>query len=64
MKISIDALKISQRDLLGKDHLVACGHDVRIQEATVEDAETKAATDELEGVEVLGVDARRWVWRV
>ena len=35
VKISIDALKISQRDLLGKDHLVECGHEVRIQEATV-----------------------------
>ena len=61
VKLSIDTLKISQRDLLAKDHLVECSNEVRIQEAAVEDAETQAATDELEVVQVLGVDAGRRV---
>ena len=59
VKLSIDALEISQGDLLAKDHLVECGNEVRIQEAPVEDTKTQAATNELKVVQVLRVDAGR-----
>ena len=58
VKLSIDALEISQGDLLAKDHLVECGNEVRIQEAPVEDTKTQAATNELEVVQVFGVNTR------
>ena len=61
MQLGIDTLQISERNLLLQDHLVECRDEVGIQEATVEDAETQAATDELEVVQVLGVDAGRRV---
>ena len=61
VKLSIDALEISQGDLLAKDHLIECGNEVRIQEAPVEDTKTQAATNELEVVEMLRIDSRGWI---
>ena len=58
MQLGIDTLQISQRNLLLQDHLVEADDEVRVQETAMEDAETQAATDELEVVQVLGVDTR------
>ena len=60
-QLGVDALQIGDDDLLAEDHLVERGDEVRIEEPPVEDAETQAATDELEVVQVLGVHARRGV---
>lgn len=57
MKFSIDGLEICECDLLLQDHLVETDDEVRIEEATVEDTETKTATNELEVVQMLRVDA-------
>lgn len=61
MQLRIDAFEIGERHLLPENHLVEGGNEVRVQEATVEDAEAQAPTNELEVVQVLGVDARRRV---
>ena len=57
MKLGIDTLEIGNGDLLAKDHLIERSDEIRIQEATVEDTEAQAATDKLEVVQVLRVDA-------
>ena len=57
MQTSINTLKIGKCNLLLEDHLVEADDEVRIQETTVENAETEAATNKLEVVEVLRVDA-------
>ena len=61
MQLGIDTLQISERNLLLQDHLVERRDEVGIQEATVEDAKPQAPADELEIVQVLRVDTRRWV---
>lgn len=61
MKLGIYALQVGKSDLLLQDHLVERSDEVRIEEAAMEDTEPKTSTDELEVVQVLGVDARRRV---
>lgn len=61
MKLGIYALQVGKSDLLLQDHLVERSDEVGIEEATMEDTEPKTSTDELEVVQVLGVDARRRV---
>ena len=61
VQLSIHALQVRKRDLLAEDHLVERRDEVGIQEATVEDAKPQAPADELEIVQVLRVDTRRWV---
>ena len=56
MQLSIYTLQISQRDFLLQDHLVEGRDEVGIQEATVEDTQTQAATNELEVVQMFRVD--------
>ena len=61
MQLSVNALQVRERDLLAQNHLVERGDEVGIEEAAVEDAQAETAADELEVVQVLGVDARRGV---
>lgn len=57
VQVLIDTFHILQGDLLSQHHLVECTNEERVQEATVEDGKTDHTSNELEVVEVLGVDA-------
>ena len=58
MEFSIHTFKVGKRDLLLQDHLVEGCDEVGVQESPVEDAETQASPDELEVVQVFGVNTR------
>ena len=57
VQLCVHTLQIGQRHLFLEDHLVERGDEVGIQEAAMEDTQTKTASDELEVVQMLGVDA-------
>ena len=57
MQLGIDTLQVSKGDFLPQDHLVEGGDEVSVKESTVEDTQTETAPDELEVVQVLGVDS-------
>lgn len=57
MQILIDTFHILQRDLLPQHHLVEGADEEGIQEPAVENGQANHPTDELEVVQVLGVDA-------
>ncbi len=57
MQFSVNALEISECNLLLQDHLVERGDEVGIQETTVEDTKTQASANELEVVQVLRIDS-------
>ena len=61
MKLDIHTLQIRKIDLLMQDHLIEADNEVRIKEATVEDGQAHASTNESEVVQMLRVDARRRV---
>lgn len=54
--LGIDTLHIDEGDLLLEHHLVQRGDKVGVEESAVEDGEGEDSSDELEVVEVLGVD--------
>jgi hypothetical protein len=58
MKISIDTLHILECDLLSQDHLVEGTDEEGVQEAAMEDGQTDNTSDELEVIQMLGVDSR------
>jgi hypothetical protein len=58
MQLHINALQIRQCHLLPQDHLIEADDKVRIQETTMEDAQTQTSPDELEVIEMLRVHPR------
>lgn len=61
VQFSIDTFQIRKSHFFPEYHLVETDDEISVQEATVEDAETKTAANELEVVEMLRVDPRGWV---
>ena len=61
MQLDIHTFQVRQRNLLLENHLVEADDEVGIQESTMEDTQTQAPTDELEIVQMLGIDTRRRV---
>lgn len=58
MQLRIDALQIRQRHFLLQDHLIETDNEVCVKETAVEDTQAQASADELEVIQVLGVDTR------
>lgn len=58
MQFSIYTLQVRDHNLLLQDHLVECDNEVCIQEPTVEDAQAETPSNELEVVQMLGIDTR------
>ncbi len=58
VQLDIHTLQIRKSNLFLQDHFVEADDEVRVEESTVEDAETKHASNELEVIQVLWVDAR------
>jgi hypothetical protein len=58
MQVLIDTLHVLERHLLPQHHLVEGTNEKGVQETTVENRETDYSADELEVVQMLGVDAR------
>lgn len=56
MEVRVDTLHILQCDLLAQNHLVERANEERVEEATMEDGETNDASNELEVVQMLGID--------
>lgn len=61
MEFGVHTLQIRQCYFLLQDHLVEGGNEVGIEESTMEDTQTKTSADELEVVQMLGIDAGSWV---
>jgi hypothetical protein len=59
MELGIDALEVTERNLLRDDHLVEARDEVGIEESAVEDGQADDPPNELEVVEVLWVHTRR-----
>jgi hypothetical protein len=57
VEVLVDTLHILQSDLLPKHHLVEGANEERIEEPAVENGESDHTTDELEIIQMLGVDA-------
>ena len=57
MEVCVHTFHILQSNLLAQNHLVEGTDEERVQEATVENSETDDASDELEVVQMFGVDA-------
>ena len=58
MEISIHTLHVLQGDLLPQNHLVKRSNKEGVQETAVENGQTNNTTNELEIVQMLGIDAR------
>jgi hypothetical protein len=58
MEIRIHTLHVLQRNLLPQNHLVKCSNEESVQKAAMENGQTNNAPNELEVVQMLGVDAR------
>ena len=56
MEIRIDTLHILEGDLLPQDHLVESSNEEGIQETAVENGQTNNTTNELEIVQMFGVN--------
>jgi hypothetical protein len=54
--LGINTFHVTEGNLLLEDHLVQRSDEVGIEESTMEDGETEDATNELEVVQVLGID--------
>lgn len=57
MQLCINTLQVRKRYFLFQNHFVEADDEVRIQEPTMEDTKAQASADELEVVQMLGVDA-------
>jgi len=57
VEVSIDTLHIRQNYLLPQNHLVKRSNEEGIQKASVEDGQTDYTTNELEVIQMLGIDA-------
>ena len=58
MKFCIDTFEIRQCDFLLQDHLIKRDDKVGVKETSVEDGQSYNPTDELEIIQMFGVDAR------
>ena len=61
VQLSIDALQVRQGHLLFEDHFVEADDEVGVEESSMEDAKTKAASDELEIVQMLWIHPGSWI---
>ena len=61
MEIRINTLHIRQAHSLPENHLVERANEKGIEEAPMEYRKTYDTADELEIIEMLGIDARVWV---
>lgn len=57
MEVRIDTLHVLECDLLPQDHLVESSNEEGIQETAVENGQTNNTTNELEIVQMFGVNA-------
>lgn len=58
MEIFIHTLHVLERDFLPQHHLVESTNEERIQKSAMENSQADHPTNELEIVQVFGVDAR------
>lgn len=57
MEIFVNSLHVLECDLLSKHHLIECANKERIQESSMENRQTDNSANELEVVQMFGVDA-------
>jgi len=58
VEFGVHRLQVRQGNLFLQDHLVEANDEIRINETPVEYREAEASSDELEVVQVFGVNAR------
>lgn len=57
VEIFVNSLHILKGDLLSEHHLIECANKERIQESSMEDCQSDNSTNELEVVQMFGIDA-------
>jgi hypothetical protein len=57
MEVFVNSLHVLKCDLLSEHHLIECTNEERIQESSMENRQSDNSANELEVVQMFGVDA-------